>query len=824
MCYLRRSLSKSLNSLVLHFEFVKCKNLASYQKKGKYYMIISYDKLLFYEKDFYEVQFQIFFSDIRQIYICDESNYVHVTLKEGAAINDIGIKGINKSILVKQLCVAYSTYYMFNLNMNIYVPITNETYEERCRRTGHHSQPRKVDLSVQPFIGYRKVVFDEYFFFIHKSFQNFASVSSESTFYIDHRGIEISIKIDDQKSMIELDGVTKKSKTADSNFYQLASSHLNFLINDSKIPLIIRKNFYYKRMNLSDDLAKWSGYEIYLKNETHTIVCIIFRRTFIPPLLDKSQDIFITFKISHQSQQEFNVTDKDLHAEVYVVANSMTPSDIHNAFYANLIQVQVDALLYNSDVYAYFESALKIKPSYFDHLKIFFKSMLVILKEGDVVINSEVMDFLGEDTKVERNLDYLLNVILNRIPGVNLLDTHRSEQIKINRVLHRLSDYLLYCLDSGFLSEKFNVTNLVKGAIVINADSMLPMNDVLNFLLHLRKPDYSVAYRKDCLELLQEEETPVQEANATGSFSMSAVAEATTESATREGATPKCVTPETATSTPPLTKIERLLESEDHSVSDFFLFHLHQCGYINQHCRYKHDTSYRHIIACILKYGTKNVLITLGIHKTCTLLILSNDYDVVDKIVLLYINLSKSKWMCEGIVNSGILLHMMDILLNIYSVNLRAKKEICINILCVIGQVCNYCRTYAQFLLTNYVEIVSTAICIYQSTDIQQFKKVKLIYFFKKILRHSYEMKEKICLQLCPLIMMEMHSASEDKDFIYSSLSLFDTMCCYKVNCLHLERMQIIPLLRFVKSLKVVELYKRAHRIEATVRKNAQLR
>lgn len=35
---------------------------------------------------------------------------------------------------------------------------------------------------------------------------------------------------------------------------------------------------------------------------------------------------------------------------------------IHRS-YANLIQVQVDALLYNSDVYGYFETALKIKVS-----------------------------------------------------------------------------------------------------------------------------------------------------------------------------------------------------------------------------------------------------------------------------------------------------------------------------------------------------------------------------------------------------------------------------------------------------------------------------
>ncbi|GAB69156.1 hypothetical protein PCYB_145840 [Plasmodium cynomolgi strain B] len=558
-------------------------------------------------------------------------------------------------------------------------------------------------------------------------------------------------------------------------------------------------------MNLSDDLAKWSGYEV-----------------VIPPLLDKSQDIFVTFKISHQSQQEFNVTDKDLHAEVYVVANSITPNDIHNTFYANLIQVQVDALLYNSDVYGYFESALKIKPSYFDDLKMFFKSMLVILKEGDVVISSDVMDFLGEDTKVERNLEYLLNVILNRIPGVNLLDTHRSEQIKINRVLHRLSDYLLYCLDSGFLSEKFNVTDLINGAIAINADSMLAMNDIMNFLLHLRKRDYSVGYRKDCLELLrEEEETSVQGPNETQ------------------------VLPTGTAAVPPI-QIERLLESEDHSVSDFLLFHLHQCGYINQHCRYKHDASYKHIIACILKYGvnmkikkilknilinitnnndeTKNVLINLGIHKTCNLLILSHDSDLIQKIILLYINLSKNIWMCEGIVNSGILLHMIDIMFSIYSINFRAKKEICINILCVIGQVCNYCKTYAKFLLSNYAEIIPAAIYIYQATDIQQFEKVKLIYFFKKIQMHSYEMMEQICRQLSPLIIMEIYSASEDRDFIYSCLSLFDVMCCYKVNCLHLERMQIIPLLRFVQSLNVVELYKQAKRIEAAVRKSRQLR
>ncbi|EWC75242.1 hypothetical protein C923_04055 [Plasmodium falciparum UGT5.1] len=47
----------------------------------------------------------------------------------------------------------------------------------------------------------------------------------------------------------------------------------------------------------------------------------------------------------------------------------------------------------------------------------FLKSMLIILKEGEVMINSDIIEFLGEDTKVERNLEYLLNVIMNKITG-----------------------------------------------------------------------------------------------------------------------------------------------------------------------------------------------------------------------------------------------------------------------------------------------------------------------------------------------------------------------------------------------------------------------
>ncbi|SOV16514.1 conserved Plasmodium protein, unknown function [Plasmodium gaboni] len=832
MSYVNKSLSTCVNSLVLHLEYVKCKNLSNYKKKGKYYMIITYDNVLFYEKDFYQVCFHIFFDDILQIYTCDVSNYIHITLKDQAVTNNIGIKGMNKNALIKQLSIAYSTFYMFQLNKNVYVPITNETYEERRIRTGHFEKP-KIDTSIQPFIGYKKVVFDDYFFFIRKSFQNFISISCESNFYVDYRGIEISIKIDDQKNILEIE------QSPDNNFFQLCRNHINFLTNDSKCPLIIRKNVYNKKMNLSDDLAKWSGYEIYFKNETHTVVCIIFRRTFIPPLLDKRQDIFITFKISHENQQEFNVSDKDLYDEVYIVSNSITPNEIHNTYYVNLIQAQVDALIYDSNVYEYFETIIKIKPSYFEYIKMFFKSMLIILKEGDVMIDSDIIEFLGEDTKVERNLEYLLNVIMNKITGLNLLDTHKSEKIKINKFLHRLSDYLIYCLDSGFISHKYNVTDFINGCLSINKDNKLTIDSIVNFFLHLRERDYSKRYELNCLEFLKEDESNDIE-------------------------------------------IEKLLDSKKYYINDFFLFYLHQCGYINKYYYYKDDNNYKKIISYILKYGKnfeikkkicknllifsndyknkyiplvnsmicflsfnyyeknfclfilstlinitnnndelKNRLIELNISTLCNFLILLNDIDITNKIILLYINLCKEQYMCEDFINKGLLIHFLDILFRYYYIDLYIKKQICINILCIIGHIFN-CKKYYIFILNYYNGLLQLAIYIYQTTDFIQFDKLKLIFFFKQISQHSYIIKDKICKHIIPLVIKEIYLYI-NKDFIYSSLHLINTLSDYKNNCLYLQRVKIFYLFNFIKQLKILDLYQKVEQLENKLKKNLNI-
>ncbi|WBY61116.1 Nd9 protein [Plasmodium yoelii yoelii] len=707
--------------------------------------------------------------------------------------------------------------------------------------------------------------------------------------------------------MIDLD------QAPDSSFYQLARSYLNILTNSEKSHLVLKKNFYYKKMNLSDDIAKWSGYEIFLKTETHTIISIIFRRScnykkkvpqnimnvlmhelltyepltcepltyyfhlqidiflVIPPLLDKRQDIYITFKISYQSQKDYNVTDKILYDELYMVANSITSNDINNIYYVNLIQAQLNSLIYNAEIYHHIETIIKIKPVYFDYVKMFLKYMLVTLKEGGVYISSgstkfkqekteiqmliyfmhsliiytflfthiftlDIMDFLEEEIKIERDFSYLLNLILSQIPGINLIDTHISEKKKINRILHRLSDYIIYCLDTGFMSHKYNITDFINGALKIDSERREDVNYILNFFLHLRETDYGKEYEKECLKMLEIE---------------------------KDGD----------------MKINKLLSSKKYTINDFFLFYLHQSGYINKYYKYKNDNDYKKIVSYILRYGVdlkikksvcknllifsndyknkynilvnsiviflyqnsdrqnfclfilstlinitnnndeiKNQLIKLNISKVANFFILSKDYEIVHKVILLYINLSKEEYMCDDMINNGLFINFLDILFDLYYINLKIKKEICINILCIIGQVLNY-KKYAIFLLNNYIGLIEVAIYIYQTTDFVFFNKIKIIYFFKQIAKYNYIIKTQICNYIIPLVIKEIYLFS-NKDFIYSVLNLLNTISDYKTNCLALIQMNILDFIGFIKSLSILDLYKKAIQIEKKIKKN----
>lgn len=325
-------------------------------------------------------------------------------------------------------------------------------------------------------------------------------------------------------------------------------------------------------------------------------------------------------------------------------------------------------------------------------------------------------------------------------------------------------------------------------------------------------------------------------------------------------------------------EIGKLLDSNKYYINDFFLFYLHQCGYVNKYYYYKDDNNYKKIISYILKYGKnfeikkkicknllifsndyknkyiplvnsmicflsfnyyeknfclfilstlinitnnndelKNRLIELNISTLCNFLILLNDIDITNKIILLYINLCKEQYMCEDFINKGLLIHFLDILFRYYYIDLYIKKQMCINILCIIGHIFN-CKKYYIFILNYYNGLLQLAIYIYQTTDFIQFDKLKLIFFFKQISQHSYIIKDKICKHIVPLVIKEIYLYI-NKDFIYSSLHLINTLTDYKNNCLYLQKVKIFYLFNFIKQLKILDLYQKVEQLENKLKK-----
>ncbi|KOB89449.1 hypothetical protein PFDG_04998 [Plasmodium falciparum Dd2] len=93
----------------------------------------------------------------------------------------------------------------------------------------------------------------------------------------------------------------------------------------------------------------------------------------------------------------------------------------------------------------------------------------------------------------------------------------------------------------------------------------MTIDSIVNFFLHLREKDYSNRYELNCLDLLKEDASNDIE-------------------------------------------IGKLLDSNKYYINDFFLFYLHQCGYVNKYYYYKDDNNYKKIISYILKYGHRIIV------------------------------------------------------------------------------------------------------------------------------------------------------------------------------------------------------------------------
>uniref|UniRef100_A0A3B0MSI1 Uncharacterized protein n=1 Tax=Theileria annulata TaxID=5874 RepID=A0A3B0MSI1_THEAN len=340
-----------------------------------------------------------------------------------------------------------------------------------------------------PFYKYKKIIIDDYYIFLKNTYKVTTLNGKNYKKYEDDRGIDMTIIIYDSKfinnSTYNIYNTTRKflpqhNTNTNTNIKDtntgiedtntntgIEDTNTNTGIEDTNIkvapfgdkvaPLgavgttvgrIIYDDYYFKKMNLNCDISKW---------------------LYIPPLLDKYQDIEITFKLKNNLNifNEFNV-----------IVNSLTSSN--NTFFIdkNLIKIKIDKLNMNFNYYKEIFLNYKLHISYFNLIKSFIGSLLKLLPINtdliyklNVDISDEPMEYISQILSLQKNLDIM----------------------EENKFLMKLADFITYTIDNFIISE-MNLLNM----IVRNSNERVIK--ILYFLMHFRSIDFNLKYTNNSIE------------------------------------------------------------------------------------------------------------------------------------------------------------------------------------------------------------------------------------------------------------------------------------------------------------------------------------
>eukprot|EP00921_Rhytidocystis_pertsovi_P023833 GHVQ01038266.1.p2 GENE.GHVQ01038266.1~~GHVQ01038266.1.p2 ORF type:complete len:214 (+),score=22.53 GHVQ01038266.1:1279-1920(+) len=204
-------------------------------------------------------------------------------------------------------------------------------------------------------------------------------------------------------------------------------------------------------MNLSDDMCQWTGWEVIVRTTDYTVVCVLLRRQYLPPLLDTCQDIAIVFRISLEDQQECQLTDDDFLKEVYFAADSLSSISQQMVWYKDFVQAKLDALLMNEPGFKWLQLRQKAMPVFLPKARAFLKSILLLLLKDGLLEDMDLVHELGETVEVDEDPMRVALSMVKSGEGMNVIDDSDKQKSLINEWQMRVANYLGFCIDEVLL-------------------------------------------------------------------------------------------------------------------------------------------------------------------------------------------------------------------------------------------------------------------------------------------------------------------------------------------------------------------------------------
>ncbi|KAF5153549.1 hypothetical protein TpMuguga_03g02110 [Theileria parva strain Muguga] len=459
-----RLLTNLVEDNVRYFELVKITIHTSVRKS---YIIIGDKCIYFTTCDLASVikNGKINYSSISDITINDHGTEITIKLNQNLLNGEIRGNSADSEIGVYEITVETPDYTKLFNN----IIISKNTFNTLKHYQLPEDIPKpKIDPknSFLPFYKYRKVIIGDYCLFLRHTYKVTTINGLNYKRYEDDRGVDMTITISDPTPITD----------STYNIYDTTRKYLpQHKINVDKFnpldktPLIIRDDFYFKKMNLNCDISKWLSYNIVIKHNNYILSHYLLRRLYIPPLLDKYQDVEVTFKL---------MNNLNLFNEFNTIVNSVTAPN--NTFFIdkNLIRMRIDRLDISFNYYKELLLNYKLHISYFKIVKSFIVSLLRLLP-----INTNLVYKLTDEIISDEPMEYISQIL--SLQQMGLVDE--------NKFVMKLADFITFTIDN-FISSDTNLLNM----IVRNANERVVK--ILYFLMHFRSVDFNLKYNHNTID------------------------------------------------------------------------------------------------------------------------------------------------------------------------------------------------------------------------------------------------------------------------------------------------------------------------------------
>eukprot|EP00929_Paragymnodinium_shiwhaense_P070951 TRINITY_DN36037_c0_g1_i1.p1 TRINITY_DN36037_c0_g1~~TRINITY_DN36037_c0_g1_i1.p1 ORF type:complete len:920 (+),score=238.43 TRINITY_DN36037_c0_g1_i1:121-2880(+) len=733
------------------------------------------------------------------------------------------IESQHRELLLDRLALCWQAEYMFRRFQVEKFPQAKARITEQLAVT---SNQRNIDnLQVQPFVGYEGYMAPEYLdangtkkndrfnntfkhrgysFFLRSGFGS-ASGLKQGTYVhetgweviynaqpvVVPGGIQITMHVQDPVPMMDLE----KSATGADDIRTVASEYKQAITERLDQFYIMVNCAYMKRMNRTNDQASWDGWEFLIRSKEFVFVCIFFRREYIPPMCDITQDIAVLMRCPAQNMRYD--TCEVLLDECRTVADSLACTAEAKVTYDTIIQARLDALQFNEEAYRWLEGRLNLTPCHRKPAAVkFLKSIVQILREdGGLALDEGLIHH-----PIFKDIPVLQNPLL--VPQEMLADAEslmgpaddkdgRTE--RRNAWYSRISRYLAYCLDGGLVGDRFTLGNIVGaiGKCAMETDKI--MKSVLEFLLHVT-PREGATTLHGRIQLSQLLQSPADFGLCT--FNERVMRVLLTEGYIQDEWKRKR---HSGTGGASYEKLLATLLTNDHVGIGLRTLICRQILESTQPPGNKDDEAESRIEVLVpalvkvldcgnlslascataalvnLSFGmpsTKTLLVTCGVLKVCIRQLKAKDDDLTLYTLYLLVNLTKTPHHRAIVVREGGVPILVNILTSSYQ-NLR-KQKILTEVAGVIGQLCNDRDT--RNLMSEDFPVVLCLLWVFDAAQPNTKLKSKLLFALRQLCVLPQN-KIKVGGHVIPTVIEELTSANPREEECTTNAILLLTMC-----------------------------------------------